>query len=145
MAWLCNTKIWWRNKIVLYGYREFHCVHKKDYIHKDIAEDVETNFDTNYELDRPLSKGKNRKVIRLMKDELGAQSMIKFFWSRAKTYSYLRDEGSEDKKAKSTKKCVIKRNRRIENYKSCLEATQHENKIKYMQKNNINIHSLEKS
>ena len=69
---------------MLYGYREFHCVHKKDYIHKDIAEDVETNFDTNYELDRPLSKGKNRKVIRLMKDELGAQSMIKFFLTKSK-------------------------------------------------------------
>ena len=41
------------------------------YIYKDIAEDVETWIDTsNYELDRPLPKGKNKKVIRLMKDEL---------------------------------------------------------------------------
>ena len=40
-------------------------------IYKDIAEDVETWIDTsNYELDRPLPKGKNKKVIRLMKDEL---------------------------------------------------------------------------
>ena len=49
----------------------FHCIHKADDIYKDIAEDVETRFDTsNYELDRPLSKGKNKTVIELMKDEL---------------------------------------------------------------------------
>ena len=39
-------------------------------IYKDIAEDVETRFDTsNYALDRLLPKGKNKKVIGLMKDE----------------------------------------------------------------------------
>ena len=37
---------------------------KTDDIYEDIAEDVETRFDTsNYELDRPLPKGKNKKVI----------------------------------------------------------------------------------
>ena len=45
---------------------------KTDDIYKDIAEDVETRFDTsNFEIDRPLPKGKNKKVIGLMKDELG--------------------------------------------------------------------------
>ena len=44
---------------------------KADDINKDIAEDVETRFDTsNYELERPLPKGKNEKVIGLMKDQL---------------------------------------------------------------------------
>ena len=38
---------------------------------KDIAVDVETRFDTsNYQLDRPLPKGENKKVIGLMQDEL---------------------------------------------------------------------------
>ena len=42
---------------------------KTDDIYKDIAEDVETRFDTsNYELDGMLPKGKNKKIIRLMKD-----------------------------------------------------------------------------
>ena len=42
---------------------------KADDIYKDIGEDVETRFDiSNYELDRPLPKVKNKKVIELMKD-----------------------------------------------------------------------------
>ena len=41
---------------------------KTDDIYKEIAEDVETRFDTSkYELDRPLPKGKNEKVIGLTK------------------------------------------------------------------------------
>ena len=44
---------------------------KTDDNYKDIAEDVETRFDAlNYELDGPLPKEKNKKVIGLMKDEL---------------------------------------------------------------------------
>ena len=38
-----------------------------------------------------------------MKDELGGKIMTKFSVLRAKTYSYLIDDGSEDKKAKGTK------------------------------------------
>ena len=50
--------------------------------------------------------------------------MKKFVGLRAKIYSYLIVDGSEDKKAKDTQKCVIKRNLKFENYKNCLEATQ---------------------
>ena len=43
---------------------------KTEDIYKYIAEDVETRFDTsNFELDRPLPKGKNKKIIGLIKDE----------------------------------------------------------------------------
>ena len=43
---------------------------KTGYIHKDIGEDVETRFDTfNHESDRPLPKGKRKKLIGLMKDD----------------------------------------------------------------------------
>ena len=55
---------------------------KTDDIYKDIAEDVEARFDTwNYELEfnsieRPFLKGKNKKVIELMRDELGGKIMI---------------------------------------------------------------------
>ena len=49
---------------------------KTDDIYKDIAEDVETRFDTsNFERDIPLPKGKNKKAIGQMKDELVGQIM----------------------------------------------------------------------
>ena len=49
---------------------------KTDDIYKDIAEDVEKGFDTfNFEIDRPLPKGKSKKVIGLIEDELGGQIM----------------------------------------------------------------------
>ena len=54
-------------------------------------------------------KEKNEKVIGLMNDELGGQIMKEFVGIRAKTYSYLQDNNDIDKKAKGTKKCVIKK------------------------------------
>ena len=66
-------------------------------------------FDTSScELDRPFPKGENKKIIGLMKSELGEKIMLKFVGLRAKSYNYLINDGSEDEKAKSTKKCVIK-------------------------------------
>ena len=84
---------------------------KTDDICKETAGDVEKSFDTsNYELSRPLPKEKNKKVVGLMKDKLGGKSMKKFVRLITKNYSYLKDGGSEDKKAKDTKKCVIRKN-----------------------------------
>ena len=82
---------------------------------------MEKRFDTsNYEVDRPLSTGKNKKVIGLMKDELGRRIITEFVTLRPKTYSYLTDDGKEDKKAKGTKQCVIKRMTKFNDYKNCL-------------------------
>ena len=60
---------------MLYGYRQFHCIHKKTYdIYTGIAEDFQSRFDTSsYEFDRPLPKGKHTEVIGLMKGEIGKQ------------------------------------------------------------------------
>ena len=82
---------------------------------------VEIKFgNSNYDLDRSLPKGKNEKVIGLIKDKLGGKIMTKCVGLRAKTYRYLIDDGNEDKKAKGTKKCVIERKLKCENYKNCL-------------------------
>ena len=90
---------------------------RTDDVYKDIAEDVETRFDiSNYRLERTLPKGKNKNVIGLMKDELGGKIIKKFVGLMAKTCSYLIDDGSEDKKVKDTKKCVIKRNLEFQDY-----------------------------
>ena len=60
---------------------------------------------------------------------------------RRKTHSYLKDNNNEDKKAKGTKKCVIKRKLKFQDYKNCLEAAQTENKTNYLEKN---VDSLKK-
>ena len=71
--------------------------------------------------------------------------MIKFNRSRAKLYSYFIDDSQEDKKAKGTKKCVIKRKLKFQNYKNCLEANQIKNKINHLEKNKTDIDSIKKS
>ena len=89
--------------------------------YEDIASDVENRFDTsNYEVKRPLPMGKNKKVIGLMKDELGGKIIMEFVTLRPKTYSFLTDDGKEDKKAKGTKKCVIKKMIKFNDYKKWL-------------------------
>ena len=94
---------------------------KTNDFYKDIANDVEKRFDTsNYECNRPLPTGKNKKVIGLMKDELGGTIITEFVTLRPKTYSDSTDDGKEDKKAKGTKKCVIKRRIKFNDYKNCL-------------------------
>ena len=112
---------------------------KTNDFYTDIASDVENRFDTsNYEVNtseptaepsslersalarRPLPTGKNKKVIGLMKDELGGKIITEFVTLRPKTYSFLTDDGKEDKKAKGRKKCVIKKMIKFNDYKKCL-------------------------
>ena len=116
---------------------------KTNDFYKDIASVVENRFDTsNYEVNtseataettaepsslernalarRPLPTGKNKKVISLMKDELGGKIITEFVTLRPKTYSFLTDDGKEDKKAKGTKKCIIKKMIKFNDYKKCL-------------------------
>ena len=94
---------------------------KTEDIYEDIADDVEKRFDTsNYEIDRPLPIGKNKKVIGLMKDELGGKIMAEFAALRPITYSYLMDDGNSNKKAKGTKECVIKGRLKFNDNKYCL-------------------------
>ena len=94
---------------------------KTNDFYEDVANDVENRFDTsNSEVNRPLLMGRNKKVIGLMKDELGGKIITEFITLRPKTYSYLTDDGKEDKKAKGTKKCVIKKMIKFNDYKKCL-------------------------
>ena len=94
---------------------------KTEDFYKDIASDVEKRFDTsNYEVNRPLPTKKSKQVIGLKKDELGGKIITEFVTLRLKTYSYLTDDCKEDKNAKGTKKCVIKRMIKLNDYKNCL-------------------------
>ena len=93
---------------------------KTNDFYKDISNDVENRFDTsNYEVNKPLPTGKNKKVIGLMKDELDGKIITEFVTLRPKTYLFLTDDGKEDKKAKGTKKFIIKKIK-FNDYKKCL-------------------------
>ena len=83
----------------------------------NIADDVPRRFDIP---DRPLPIGLNKKVIGLMKDELGGAIMTKFITLRPKLCSYRVLDGPENKTCKGIKKCIVKKTLTFEDYKACL-------------------------
>ena len=92
----------------------------KDF-YKDVSQGVNKRFDTsNYIFDRPLPTGINKKVIGLMKDELGGDIIAEFVALRPKAYSYITNNFIEMKKAKGTKKCAVNKILRFEDYKKWL-------------------------
>ena len=121
--WYDYVKNKYRNKARLYytDTDSFVINVKTNDFYKDISQDANESFDTsNYTFDRPLPKGKNKKVIGLMKDELGGGIITEFVALRPKTYSYITNDFTELKKAKGTKKCVVKKMLRFDDYKNCL-------------------------
>ena len=72
-----------------------------------------------------------------MKDKLDGKIMTEFVRLRARTYSYLIDDVSENKKRKKYKNVHYKKKLEFENYKKYLEATQLENKISHLEKNKM--------
>ena len=96
---------------------------KTEDFYKDIPNDINKWFDTSgYDKNdnRPLPIAINKKVIGMLKDELGGKTMMEFCALRAKTYAFLLDDDTEKKKTKGTKKCIIKRELTFENYKDSL-------------------------
>ena len=94
---------------------------KTEDFYKDISENVMERFDTSdYIYDRPLPINVNKKVVGLMKDELGGGIITEFVALRPKAYSYKTDDNIELKKAKGIKKCVINKMLSFRDYKNCL-------------------------
>ena len=98
-----------------------------DDFYKDISDDVKDRFDTSdYNSSRPLPVGLNKKVIGLMKDELGREIMTEFITLRPKMYAYKAGSSEsttgrdEVKKCKEIKECVVQKTISFEDYKNCL-------------------------
>ena len=74
----------------------------KPFFFEDISNDVEIWFDTS-DCDkndkRPLPIAKNKKLLRLFKDELRGKIMAEVFALRSKAYAYVDDGGSKHKKS----------------------------------------------
>ena len=80
-----------------------------DGFYKDKGDNVKDRFDmSGYNDNRQLPIGKNKKIVRLMKDELGGGIMKEFITLRPKMYAY-KVGSSESKKCKGIKKCVVKK------------------------------------
>ena len=79
---------------------------------------------------RPLTIGMNKKVIRKFKDEPGEKVITELITLRAKVYANLKEDGSEHKRAKGTKKCIIKREIMFENYRESLKIKSYQNRNK---------------
>ena len=77
-----------------------------------------------------------------MKNKLGGQIMKKFVGLRPKTYAYLKGNDDESKKLKDTKRCVIKRNLQIKDFK---KASQIINKANYLENKALKINSLKEN
>ena len=93
---------------------------KTNDFYADIVDDVPMRFDTSsYCKDRPLPIGMNKKVVGLMKDELGGAIMTEFVALRPTLYSYRKLDGAEDKKYKGIKKSVVKKTLTFDDYNNC--------------------------
>ena len=107
---------------------------KTEDFYTDITDDVPARFDTSgYCLNRPLPVGLNKKIIGLMKDESGGKIMTEFVALGPKLCSYKKLDGSEDKKCKGIKKCVVKKTLTFEDYKTCLfsDSTEYRSKLMF--------------
>ena len=111
-------------KLCYMGNDSFFIYIETEDFYKNLACDVERWLDTsNYDENdkRPLPVGKNKRIPGFFNDELGGKIMKEFVVLRAKTYAYLMDnDDNEKKKAKGTKKSVIKREVMFGNYKDSL-------------------------
>ena len=86
---------------------------KTNDIYADMSNDVEKWFDTSNigkNDNKPIESGVNKKVLGKLKFELGGKIINDFCGLKSKTYSIqLDDDNYQIKKAKGSKKCVIKR------------------------------------
>ena len=117
---------------------------KTEDFYADIADVVRERFDTSgYIPDRPLPVGLNKKVIGLMKDELGGKIMTEFIALRPKLYSYEKLDGSGDKKCKGMKKYAVKKTFTFKDYKTCLLNGTTDYRFQLFRSTNHDIHTID--
>ena len=100
----------------------FYEIQTEDF-YKDISGDVKNRFDTSdYPENHPsgIPTGINKKVLGMFKDEAAGKIIKEFVGLRSKLYSFIMEEGKENKRCKAVKKQVVENNITHEDYKTCL-------------------------
>ena len=93
--------------------------------YKDISGDVKDRFDTSdYKENHPsgIPTGINKKVLGMFKDEAEGKNIKEFVGLRAKLYSFIMEDGKENKRCKGVKKQVVESSITHEDYKTCLRT-----------------------
>ena len=93
--------------------------------YKDISGDVKDRFDTSdYPENHPsgIPTGINKKVLGMFKDEAAGKGIKEFVGLRAKLYSFIMEDGKENKRCKGVKKQVVESSITHEDYKTCLRT-----------------------
>ena len=93
--------------------------------YKDISKDVKDRFDTSdYPKNHPsgIPTGINKKVLGMFKDEAAGKIIKEFVGLRAKLYSFIMEDGKENKRCKGVKKQVVESSITHEDYKTCLRT-----------------------
>ena len=93
--------------------------------YKDISKDVKDRFDTSdYPENHPsgIPTGINKKVLGMFKDEAAGKIIKEFVGLRAKLYSFIMEDGKENKRCKGVKKQVVESSITHEDYKTCLRT-----------------------
>ena len=93
--------------------------------YKDISGDVKDRFDTSdYPENHPsgIPTGINKKVLGMFKDEAKGKNIKEFVGLRAKLYSFIMEDGKENKRCKGVKKQVVESSITHEDYKTCLRT-----------------------
>ena len=89
-------------------------------IYKELWEDKQLFDNSDYPKDSLYFSVENKKVIGKFKDEAAGMPIREFIGLRSKMYSYVKDNGKNEKTAKGVRKYVIKKNITHDNYKDCL-------------------------
>ena len=89
-------------------------------IYEELWQDRNLFDNSDYPKDSKFFDSTNKKVIGKFKDEAAGIPIVEFIGLRSKMYSYVKDNGKNEKTAKGVRKYVIKKNITHENYKDCL-------------------------
>ena len=102
----------------------FYEIQTEDF-YKDISGDVKDRFDTSdYPENHPsgIPTGINKKVLGMFKDEAAGKIIKEFVGLRSKLYSFIMEDGEENKRCKGVKKQVVENSISHEDYKTCLKT-----------------------